>query len=172
MDHGAMHGQGMDHGAMHGGGDGPASVGPPVEPGQGAFGAMIEIVERLRADPNTDWRRADLGALRAHLRDMAMLMLHATPVDEPIPGGLMMLVPTEGPGGGAVSRMVPAHAAFLVGETGWRSEVEARPGVVEWRVTGDEAQIRGLGFFGLMAVGNHHQAHHLAIATGADPHAH
>jgi hypothetical protein len=33
------------------------------------------------------------------------------------------------------------------------------------------ALIRGLGFAGIMTEGNHHAAHHLAIARGdADPH--
>ena len=33
-------------------------------------------------------------------------------------------------------------------------------------------RIRALGVFGVMATGAHHQAHHLAIARGADPHRH
>ena len=37
-------------------------------------------------------------------------------------------------------------------------------------VTGDEAQIRALGFVGVMTVGLHQQAHHLAIATGTNVH--
>jgi hypothetical protein len=32
------------------------------------------------------------------------------------------------------------------------------------------ARIRGLGFFGVMASGAHHQAHHLAIAKGEHVH--
>ena len=40
-------------------------------------------------------------------------------------------------------------------------------------VTGpDPARIRGLGFIGLMTVGMHHQAHHLALASGQNPHKH
>lgn len=37
-------------------------------------------------------------------------------------------------------------------------------------VTGDEAQIRALGFVGVMTVGLHQQAHHLAIAAGTNVH--
>ena len=37
-------------------------------------------------------------------------------------------------------------------------------------VDGDAAQIQGLGFFGLMTIGAHHQAHHLMMAKGAAPH--
>ena len=31
-------------------------------------------------------------------------------------------------------------------------------------------QVLGLGFFGLMTIGAHHQQHHLMIATGRSPH--
>lgn len=31
------------------------------------------------------------------------------------------------------------------------------------------ARIRGLGFFGLMNAGMHHQAHHLALASDQTP---
>ena len=31
-------------------------------------------------------------------------------------------------------------------------------------------QIVGLGFFGLMTIGAHHQQHHLMTATGQSPH--
>ena len=37
-------------------------------------------------------------------------------------------------------------------------------------VDGDAAQIQGLGFFGLMTIGAHHQEHHLMMAKGAGPH--
>ncbi|RVU81575.1 hypothetical protein EOL70_26420 [Leucothrix sargassi] len=30
----------------------------------------------------------------------------------------------------------------------------------------DKSKLKGLGFFGLMAMGSHHQPHHLMIATG------
>lgn len=36
----------------------------------------------------------------------------------------------------------------------------------------DIGGIRGLGFIGLMTVGMHHQAHHLALASGQNPHDH
>jgi hypothetical protein len=33
------------------------------------------------------------------------------------------------------------------------------------------AKIRGLGYIGVMAYGNHHQPHHWAMASGENPHA-
>ena len=37
-------------------------------------------------------------------------------------------------------------------------------------VDGDTYQIQGLGFFGLMTIGAHHQEHHLMMAKGAPAH--
>ncbi|QYX58087.1 hypothetical protein K1T73_06885 [Roseovarius sp. SCSIO 43702] len=34
------------------------------------------------------------------------------------------------------------------------------------------ARFRAVGFIGVMTVGMHHQAHHLALAVGQNPHAH
>ncbi len=39
--------------------------------------------------------------------------------------------------------------------------------------TGGAAQVpmlRGLGFIGVLSLGAHHQTHHLALATGQNPH--
>jgi hypothetical protein len=49
----------------------------PMQPGQGAFAAIQEIVEILEADPETDWSKVDIGALRQHLIDMDNVALHA-----------------------------------------------------------------------------------------------
>jgi len=34
----------------------------------------------------------------------------------------------------------------------------------------DAAKLKGLGSFGLMTLGMHHQIHHLMIARGQNPH--
>jgi hypothetical protein len=55
----------------------------------------------------------------------------------------------------------------------YRSSVDDIPGGVHWVVTaanpGDArtvAKIRGLGFAGLLTLGDHHTPHHLALARG------
>jgi hypothetical protein len=40
----------------------------PTLAGQDAFGALQEIVRKLEADPNTDWSKINLEALRAALK--------------------------------------------------------------------------------------------------------
>lgn len=140
------------------------------EPGQGAFAALAEVIAALRRDPDTQWDRVDIGALRDHLVDMDMLVTEAEVTQTGIVGGLEMRISTLGAGGAAAGRMVPAHAPVLAAETGWLSKVAAQGDAIVWRVTGDARQIRALGFFGLMALGDHHRAHHLALASGRPGH--
>ena len=140
----------------------------PTEPGQGAFAAIAEIVAMLRANPDTDWSKVNITALRNHLVDMDMLVTRARVTSSPIDGGLDMHISLAGRGGAAAGRMVPMHAPMLARETGWKSELKKDDGMMDWRVTSpaDALQIRALGFYGLMAQGAHHQPHHLALATG------
>ena len=148
----------------------PGALGIPSEPGDGSFAAIIEIVAMLSADPDTDWTRVDIDGLREHLVDMNQLIIGASVRSEPLPDGLRMLIDTTGRPGEAASRMVPAHAPFLAAETGWQSEVASDGAEIVWTVTaadaGDVARIQALGFFGLMATGDHHRMHHIAMAKG------
>lgn len=143
-----------------------------TEPGQAAFAAIQEIVARLMADPATDWSRVDISALRQHLVDMDNVTLHAEVTTLPVDNGARFDVTSADPGVTASIRaMVTAHAAAMDGANGWTMQASEIPGGAELTVTGaDEDRIRGLGFFGLLAVGMHHQAHHWAIATGRNPH--
>lgn len=149
----------------------PAS---PTLPGDDTFGALAEIVENLRSDLGTDWSSVSITALRDHLLDMDAVATGPAPEATLIDGGLVMTIALDSPAGEAARRMVPAHAPVLANETGWRSEIERSGDALIWRVSGnaaeDVAQIRALGFFGLLATGPHHQRHHLAIAQGAMPH--
>ena len=144
----------------------------PTEPGQGAFAAISEIVTILRADPATDWATVDITGLRNHLVDMDGLVSDSIITSRKVPGGLEFSVDLGNPGNKAASRMVPAHAPFVHTETGWNSLVSKDGDTLIWVVTSntDELQIRALGFFGLMATGDHHRAHHLAMARGNSAH--
>lgn len=153
---------------------GPEVSGIPSEPGDGSFAAIIEIVAMLSADPDTDWTRVDIDGLREHLVDMNQLVIGASVHSEPLPNGLSMRIETSGRAGEAASRMVPAHAPFLLAETGWQSEVASEGDEIVWTVTatdaGAVARIQALGFFGLMATGDHHRMHHMAMARGEAAH--
>jgi hypothetical protein len=154
----------------------PAAATPdqPTETGQGAFAALAEIVSLLERDPDTNWEKVDIGALRDHLVDMERLTVDAEVTETAIEGGLEILVGGPPAAVEAARRMVPAHAAMVAGGRGWKVQTEDRgPTLRVLWTTGDPvevARVRGLGFFGLMASGNHHQPHHLMIASGRNPH--
>ena len=168
QDHTRQH---MDHAAQAGS---PVPATPAVtENGQAAFGAIQEIVALLMADPDTNWSRVDIEALRQHLIDMDNVTLRASVVTEEVEDGARFLVSSDAPEVTASIRaMVAAHVATMNGVQGWHMEAEDIPGGAVLTVTGDPKRIRALGFIGIMTVGMHHQAHHLALALGQDPHAH
>ena len=167
------HAQGSGH-DMHGshreaGHDMRAEQLLPTEPGQSAFAAIAEIAAMLAADPETDWNRVDIDALRTHLVDMSVLTLDAEVETVEADGQIEFIVSGTGRTREAIQRMVPAHAGLLGTETGWNAlaKVNGSGAILTLRAAQPElTRIRGLGFFGVMATGAHHQAHHLAIARG------
>ena len=159
---------GMDHSAtMQHGGPAPALT----EGGQAAFAAIQEVVATLLADPDTDWDRVNIEALRQHLIDMDNVTLRAQVATEETEGGARFTVTSDDPAVQASIRaMTVAHAATMNGVEGWSLAAEETEGGAILTATGDARRIRALGFIGLMTVGMHHQAHHLALARGEMPH--
>ncbi len=74
----------------------------------------------------------------------------------------------------SIRRMVLAHSPMLQGSSDWNVIVDETEGGASMLVQlgSDEElnQALGLGFFGMMTIGAHHQQHHLMIATGRSPH--
>lgn len=177
MDHAGHEGDHQMHGAgmPHDDGAAPAQEAPRAA-GQAAFAAIQEVVGLLLADPDTDWSRVDIDALRAHLVDMDNVTMRATVTREEIAGGARFRVTSGEPEVVAsIRRMVLAHAGMVSPEAGWQAEAAPLEDGAVLSVAGDAAEaarIRALGFFGVMTVGMHHQAHHLALAQGANPHQH
>ena len=149
----------------------PAEI---MEGGQSAFAAIQEIVAQLMADPTTDWSRVDIEALRQHLIDMDNVTLRAHVDVQEVEGGARFEATSEDTAvTTSIRAMVPAHAETMDGVEGWTMQAAEIPGGAALVVTGaDRDRIRALGFIGVMTVGMHHQAHHLALAAGQDPHAH
>lgn len=142
----------------------------PAEPGQSAFAAIAEITAMLQNDPATDWSKVDVAALQSHLADMDQVTLHTIATTEPIPGGARITVKGDGETIASIQRMMLAHAPFLAAATGYAVEATATVDGAQWTVISitadDEVEIRALGFYGLLAIGAHHQTHHFAIAKG------
>ena len=145
----------------------------PTLSGQYAFATISEIVKVLKADSSTDWTKVNLEALRQHLVDMDDVIMRSTVAKRVIPGGLQMDVTGTGRTAAAIKRMVGSHAEPLNEHTDYRAAVKDIPGGVRLTVTAKDtasaatvAMIRGLGFAGIMVEGDHHAAHHLAMARG------
>jgi hypothetical protein len=148
--------------------------GSPSETGQAQFAAIAEIVTLLRDDPNTDWEQVDIKALRDHLVDMDNVTTMASverTVDET---SVTFIVTGDDVVAASIRRMVLAHSPMLQGTSDWTVTAEEMEGgakmVVRASPKDEMGQVLGLGFFGLMTIGAHHQRHHLMIATGRSPH--
>lgn len=142
----------------------------PQESGQSGFAALTEIVTMLRDDPETDWSTVDIAALRRHLVDMDLLTRESKVDVIERPEGARFEIRGTQRVVEAIRAMVPAHAPFLAAETGWDVSTEELEDSVALIVDGDAAQIQGLGFFGVMTIGAHHQEHHLMLAKGERSH--
>ena len=147
--------------------------GMPTAAGQAAFGAIQEIVAILEADPHTDWSKVNIDALRHHLVDMDNVTLRARVTEQPITDGMVFVVTGSGPVTGSIRRMIQAHVATMNGAGPWRYEAADIKGGAKLTVhvpAADMAKLKGLGFFGVLVSGMHHQEHHLMIARGMQPH--
>jgi len=175
MDHSSM---GMDHSAMNA----PepeakaASTLIPTEAGNDAFGTIQEVMNILINDSSTDWSTVNLEALRQHLLDMNDMTLNVDVISQtPIDNGMIAVVkPTTKRSAAALKRVFSAHPGVLKSESGFDMDVAFKDGVYTLTTTtknnNDVAKIRGLGYIGLMAFGNHHQPHHISMARGSNPH--
>jgi hypothetical protein len=150
----------------------------PTSSGQAAFGAISEIVRMLKEDPNTDWSRVNIEALRQHLIDMDDVTMHAAMVQRNVPGGIEVDVTGSGRTAEAIRRMAVNHSRMLDQGAEYRATAREIQNGARITITAKNVsdanmatQIRGLGFAGIMTEGNHHAPHHLAIARGdATPH--
>lgn len=175
QDHSA-HRAGMDTASRHHDRtlDNTGAEGALDEGGQSAFAAIQEIVALLVSDPETDWSRVDIEALRQHLIDMDNVTLRAHVNTLTLDDAVSFLVTSTDPAVvSSIQAMVPSHAATMTGVNGWTMLADTLDNGARLTLKGtDLKRIRALGFIGVMSVGMHHQAHHLALASGSNPHRH
>ncbi len=176
MPHGQMPQGAMPHAGMS---QGMHEMHHPMQMGQEAFGAMIEVVRTLEADPATDWSKVNMEVLRQHLIDMDEVVLHSSVKATQVPGGLSMDVTGTGRTTQSIRAMLIPHAAELDAMSAWSAKAEPIADGVRLVVVAREpadaktvSRIRGLGFAGLLVQGGHHAPHHLAMAKGEMPTTH
>ncbi|HMK44652.1 MAG TPA: hypothetical protein VK445_11005 [Dissulfurispiraceae bacterium] len=147
-----------------------------ILPGNDAFGAIQEAIRHLDGDPKTDWSKVNLEALRQHLVDMYNFTINVRVLSQkPVENGLETIIqPTTRIAEESLDRVFAVHPRQLKKETGWNMQVEKTGDLFTIRVTTpNEAEVtrmRGLGYIGIMAIGEHHQIHHWGIVTGVNPH--
>jgi len=177
---GMTHAPGMshEHGAPAKPGAAAAAAAPTAatQTGQAAFAAIAEIVRILEADTTTDWSQVDLEALRQHLIDMEDLTMRASVKTQEVAGGATFTVTGTGRVRDATRRMAKEHGSMMRGGglTWVTEEITEGVKVTVTSTTPSDAKsvarIRGLGFIGLMTVGEHHTMHHLGVARGTMKH--
>ena len=142
----------------------------PLEPGQGAFAAIAEIVALLSADPSTDWSKVDIDALRNHLVDMNEVTLNSDVAVTETDDTIVFTATGSGRTVASIQAMVPAHAAELTRTGTWYAVGEPieNGATLTIKVTDpkERQKLKALGFYGVMATGAHHLQHHLWMATG------
>ena len=163
--------QGMDHSKMMGMEPGMAVP----QSGHAAFAAISEIVKKLKADTTTDWSKVNIEALRQHLIDMDDVVMRSSAKATNVDGGVSLDITGTGKVAAAIRRMEGMHAMALNEGDEYAAKSSEIPGGVRLVVTaknaGDAkvvARIRGLGFAGLLAEGDHHAMHHLMLAKGEE----
>jgi hypothetical protein len=100
-------------------------------------------------------------------------------VEREVPGGFAADVTGTDEVTEAIRRMLTAHVAQMATETGLRGTAEPIAGGIRLTVVANDptdlqavTRIRGLGTIGILTSGNHHGAHHEAMARGGAVHAH
>lgn len=159
-----VHTPGMTH---------PTAAPLPTQGGHAAFAAISEIVAMLQADASTDWSKVNIERLRLHLVDMDLVTLRSRVAATPVTGGAQFVVRGTGETIAAIKRMTGAHVTMVRNSGGPRvvrtelvDGVRLIVTVADPSETAAVAKLRALGFIGLMATGDHHAAHHMALARG------
>lgn len=145
---------------------------PLSKAGNDIFGTIQEVIQKLDANPNTDWSQVDLEALRQHLLDMKAFTEEVKVISkDQIEKGVEVTVrPHSERAIQALNKLSGMHPAMIKREKGW--DMSMTQNGDNWTIkctTDDEsevAKIRALGYIGLLAEGAHHQLHHWMTATG------
>jgi len=149
---------------------------PLKQSGNDIFDAIQEVVEELKADPQTDWEKVDLESLRQHLLDMKAFTEEVEVKEQqPIEKGIKMIVkPESSRAEKALKNMLSMHPKMMKMERGWDMNAEKKDSTWEIAVTTDNTDevplIRGLGYIGIVVEGAHHQVHLWMMATGKGHH--
>jgi polyhydroxyalkanoate synthesis regulator phasin len=146
------------------------------EAGNDIFSTIQEVIDKLNNDPDTDWGKVDIEALRQHLLDMNDMAMNVEVVNQkPLKNGLEVTVlPITERAEKTLAKVFNVHPIHLKRETGWSMQVvRNNKQFIITTTTEDPKQVKkiiALSYIGLMAYGKHHQPHHWGISTSQNPH--
>jgi hypothetical protein len=116
----------------------------------------------------------NVEALRQHLIDMDEVTMRASVRSEAVEGGAAFTVTGTGRTLDAIRRMTQSRAQTGDAANAIRMSVANVDGGVRFTALAANpsdaravARIRGLGFIGVVSLGDHHAPHHLGIANGS-----
>ncbi|MEM7257667.1 MAG: hypothetical protein AAF404_09790 [Pseudomonadota bacterium] len=167
---GEPHGHGASHNTAH-----APEGGMPLEGGQAAFSALIEMIALLEADQDTDWSSVTIDALHLHLQDMNRLVLQTqAKTSTASDGSVEFNAVAQGAALEALHRMVPMHADLIARSRNLQIATAPHSQGVRVKISDLNQQqsqkLSALGFYGFMSLDAHHQAHHYQMATGGAMH--
>jgi hypothetical protein len=166
-----------NHSAMHHQQMMKATESNLTQAGNDIFATIQEVIIKLNNNPDTDWSKVDIEALRQHLLDMNDMAVNVEILNQkPLINGLRIaLQGTTARAEKTLVRVFKAHPMHLKRETGWDMQVEryGKQFIVTTTTEkpGQTQKIIALSYIGLMAYGKHHQVHHWGMSTGQNPHA-
>ena len=146
------------------------------EAGNDIFSTIQEVIDKLNNDPDTDWGKVDIEALRQHLLDMNDMATNVEIINQkPLNNGLEVVVQAlTARAETTLAKVFNVHPVYLKRETGWNMlVVRNNKQFIVSTTTQDPKQVKkiiALSYIGLMAYGNHHQPHHWGISTSQNPH--
>lgn len=147
-----------------------------TEAGNDVFSTIQEVIKQLENNPDTDWSKVNIEALRQHLLDMNDMALNVEVINQkPLENGLTVTLQTQTPRAEkTMAKVFKVHPMHLKRETGWDMQVvQNNQQFIVTTTTKDLTQVKkiiALSYIGLMAYGNHHQPHHWGISTSQNPH--
>lgn len=149
---------------------------PLTKSGNDIFDAIQEVVEKLEADPNTDWSKVDLEGLRQHLIDMKAFTEEVDVLSkEDIENGVKIIIKSQTERAeNALTNFSKMHPRMLKMEKDWDMQMESDSET--WTIVcttskpEEVVKLRALGYIGLVVEGAHHQLHHWMMATGKMKH--
>lgn len=153
-------------------------VQPLIETGNDIFGTIQEVINKLNANPNTNWNKVNIEALKEHLLDMRDMTVNIEVISQNRVenGSEIVIKPMTKRSIQAMKRILSAHPKQLEKETNWKMTVQKQGDnyllITTTNNPTEVSKIVGLGYIGIMAYGSHHQSHHWSMAIGKNPHSH